>query len=288
MAAPEASLDLALDNANLTPTHWKIWFLSAMGVFLDGFDLFIIAVALPLIAAAFKPDAATQGLIGAAAPLGAVIGAVGVGRLADRWGRKIMFFLDLVFFAVFLVLSGLAWDVASFIVFRYVLGVWIGADSPLSSSYVSEFMPTRLRGRMIVAGFSFQALGSLSGAGVGLLVLLLHPTPDVWRFMLIAGVIPALLIVLMRSTVPESPRWCASNGRSDEASAVLESMLGTKVAAAPEAYGDSSFAALFSRKYIRRTILTTVPWFLMDVCLYGVGFFTPTILAAMAFTGKGD
>jgi len=288
MAAPEAAMDHALDSARLTPTHWKIWLLSAMGVYLDGFDLFIIAVALPLVAADFKPDATTQGLIGAAAPLGAVIGAVAVGRLADRWGRKVMFFLDLVFFVVFSVLSGLAWDVASLIAFRFLLGVGIGADYPLSSSYVSEFMPARLRGRMMVAGFSFQALGSLSGAGVGLLVLLLHPTPDAWRFMLMAGVIPALLVVMMRSTLPESPRWCANNGRCDEASAVLTSMLGTAVAAAPEEEGDTSFAALFSRRYIRRTILSTVPWFLMDVCLYGVGFFTPTILAAMAFTRAGD
>src|SRR5262249_58988714 len=80
---------------------------------------------------------------------------------------------------------------------------------------------------------------------------------------------------------------CASNGKCDEASAVLKSMLGTTVTAAPEESGDSSFAALFSPKYIRRTILTTVPWFLMDVCLYGVGFFKPTLLAAMAFTDYG-
>jgi MFS family permease len=149
-----------------------------MGVFIDGFDLFIMAVALPLISADLNPSAATLGLIGAAALLGAVVGAAVIGRLSDRFGRKILYALDLAFFVVFSVLSALAWDVTSLIVFRFLLGVGVGADYPLSSAYISEFMPARVRGRMLVSGFSFQALGSLTGAAVGLLILLIYPEVD--------------------------------------------------------------------------------------------------------------
>jgi MFS family permease len=174
MAAESLSVNQALDSAPIGATRWKVWFLSAMGVFLDGFDLFIMAVALPVIAQDLAPDAWMLGLIGAAAPLGAVIGAAGAGRLTDRFGRKLLYVIDLGSFILFAALSAVSWDNASLFVFRFLLGVGIGADYPISSSYVTEFMPARIRGRML-------AIGSLVGAGVGLLILIVHPQPDAWR-----------------------------------------------------------------------------------------------------------
>jgi MFS family permease len=287
MTTQSASLQGALDDARLGAVHWRVWFLSAMGVFIDGFDLFIMAVALPLISADLNPSAATLGLIGAAALLGAVVGAAVIGRLSDRFGRKILYALDLAFFVVFSVLSALAWDVTSLIVFRFLLGVGVGADYPLSSAYISEFMPARVRGRMLVSGFSFQALGSLTGAAVGLLILLIYPEVDAWRYMLVAGVVPAVIVILLRSALPESPRWSMTHGKEQEAAMVISQLAGENVAAQATSTSQPSYRDLFSRRYIRLTILATVPWFLMDVGLYGVGFFTPTILAAMAFTGSG-
>ena len=96
MAAVSLSVNQALDSAPIGAMRWKVWFLSAMGVFLDGFDLFIMAVALPVIAKDLAPDAWMLGLIGAAAPLGAVIGAAGAGRLTDRFGRKLLYVIDML------------------------------------------------------------------------------------------------------------------------------------------------------------------------------------------------
>lgn len=127
------ALQAALDNTPLERIHWQVWFLSAMGVFLDGFDLFIISVALPLIARQFNTDPWTLGLIGAAAPLGAMLGAMTLGPFTDRWGRKAMYIIDLLFFILFAGLSMLAWDATSLIVFRLLLGVGIGADYPISA-----------------------------------------------------------------------------------------------------------------------------------------------------------
>jgi MFS family permease len=79
---------------------------------------------------------------------------------------------------VFSILSALAWDVTYLIIFRFLLGVGVGADYTLSSAYISEFMPARVRGRMLVSGFSVQALCSLAGAAVGLLILLVYPQVD--------------------------------------------------------------------------------------------------------------
>lgn len=277
-----------LDDAQLTRTHWKVWFLSAMGVFLDGFDLFIIGVALPLIVHSMGITKEWIGLVGAAAPLGAMVGAFTLGRYTDKLGRKAMYLFDLVFFVVFAGLSAVAWNVDSLLIFRFLLGIGIGADYPISSTYVSEFMPKKIRGRMLSGAFSFQALGALFGAAVGLAILMLHPSPDAWRYMLAVGVIPAIIVMILRTSVPESPRWYLAQGKVEKAGEIARKLTGKVAGITAQAETQLRYKVLFSREYIRRTILATVPWFLMDIGLYGIGVFTPTILAVMAFTGHGS
>src|SRR4051812_40070841 len=108
-AAPSAqgpiSVHEALDRAPLTRLHWRFWLLAAMGVFLDSFDLFIIGVALPIIARALDAAPAETGLVAAASPIGAIFGAAAAGHIADRIGRKVVFAVDLGMFVVFALLS---------------------------------------------------------------------------------------------------------------------------------------------------------------------------------------
>lgn len=290
----EKTLGELIDAAELQPAHKRIWFLSAMGVFLDGFDLFIVSVAMPLIVTSLAPSPAMQGLIVASAVLGAIVGASVLGHFTDRWGRKYLYLADLSIFIVFAVLSGFAWDTYSLIAFRFLLGIGVGADYPICASYVTEFMPARLRGRMLVGAFSFQALGMLAAAITGLVLLKVFPNQECWRLMLTAGAIPAGIVLLFRITVPESIRWCLRQGRIAEAVQILNDVIPGKnkeieAAAALERQKESSpqasitYWALFSRRYIKRTILASIPWFLMDIATYGVGLFTPLILADMAF-----
>ncbi|MDO8955152.1 MAG: MFS transporter [Gammaproteobacteria bacterium] len=284
-----ASATYAMDNSALTRTHWKVWFLSAMGIFLDGFDLFIIAVALPLLATQFNTTPAELGLIGASAPIGCIFGATIFGRFTDKLGRKMILLIDLLFFVVFAGMSALAWSVESLIFFRFLLGIGIGADYPVSSTYITENMPVRLRGRMLVSGFGFQALGALSGAIIGAIILKVHPDINAWRIVLGVAVFPAIIILLFRLTLPESPRWLIHKGRHEEASLVASKMTGKTInIEAVQVSNKSSFMDLFSRRYIKRTVLTSLSWFLMDIAFYGVGFFTMIILATMAFTTQGN
>ena len=120
-----------------TKTQRKLWVLSAMGILLDGFDFFIIGVALPLIARDFHLDATTKGLVAVSAVAGALVGAFFGGQLADRIGRKGMFVFDLIMFVVFAAASSAAWNAASLILFRFMLGIGIGADYPIGVSYIS-------------------------------------------------------------------------------------------------------------------------------------------------------
>ncbi len=293
-------LNKALDETTLKPLHWRVWTLSAMGVFLDGFDLFIIGVALPLINRQFDPDPTVMGLIGASAVLGTIIGASVGGRFTDRYGRKALYLIDLSFFILFSFLTAISWDVYSLIAFRFLLGVGIGVDYPICASYVSEFMPRNIRGRMLIGAFSFQALGMLTGAATGLLILKIHPDEGAWRWMLVAGTIPAIVVLILRTTVPESPRWLLGKGKVEKAIDVLTLIVPAKTQELRDLVSEGiehvkevkeqtvGYSTLLTKRYLRRTVLSIVPWFMMDIATYGVGIFTPTILAVMAFRNDGS
>jgi MFS family permease len=146
-----------------------------------------------------------------------------------------------------------------------------------------------------VGAFSLQAAGIIMGAVVGVIVLNAWPDIDAWRLMLGFGALPALVIIWLRRRVPESPRWLAQNGHEEEAEEITERLCNCPVVVTdadrrrveqpPEGIRAFIQPQLFKRDLRRRTILTAVPWFLMDIAVYGVGIFTPTILAALALAG---
>ncbi len=286
VAASDKSFEQLLVETPFTKTQRKLWVLSAMGILLDGFDFFIIGVALPLIARDFHLDATTKGLVAVSAVAGALVGAFFGGQLADRIGRKGMFVFDLIMFVVFAAASSAAWNAASLILFRFMLGIGIGADYPIGVSYISESVPTRLRGQLVVGAFAFQAIGSLLGVVIGLVILMLHPSIEAWRWMLAIGVVPAVIVVLMRDGLPDSIRWHLAKGNYEQASKsatqLLERPVDLTPANSPKGETGLSFSSLFKPAFIRRTIFASIPWFLQDISTYGIGIFTPTIIGALA------
>ena len=165
---------------------------------------------------------------------------------------------------MFAIASGFAWSVWSLILFRFMLGLAVGADYPIAASFSAEYLPQEVRGRWLVAGFSFQALGMLAGALAGLALLALHPMDDTWRLMLSVGAIPAVVIMIARRRVPETPVWEAHLKDAD-----------------PEP--PARLRELFKGVNLKKTTLCAGAWFLMDVMMYGIGLFTPMLLAGMGF-----
>ncbi|HEA68792.1 MAG TPA: MFS transporter [Desulfobacterales bacterium] len=297
----ELELNKLLDHSEMTPFRWYIWILAALGLYIDGFDFFVIGVAMPLLDAQWDLSAVLKGALGVSALVGAVFGAMISGYLSDRLGRKLFFTIDIIILIISAILCAVAWDVYSLIAFRFTLGVGVGAEYPISAAFISEAVPMHIRGRMLIAGFSFQALGMLTAALVGLLVLVIFPD-HIWDWRLILGavVIPATIILILRSFMPQSIRWLLAKGKSAEAVKILRRYIPDKreeidaVLAIPnkeiqtEMKEKLGFVVLFSRKYIRRTILASVPWFFMDIATYGIGIFAPMILAQIAFSAGGD
>jgi MFS family permease len=257
MANPPAN-----ERPHLTPYLWWIWSLAGMGILLDGFDLFVIAMALPLLIQDWGISGTLAALLAAAAPAGAVLGALWVGPIIDRIGRRRVLLLCPFLFVVATAACALAPSFWPLLTARFVLGMGIGADYPLSASYVAEFMPAPIRGRMMVAAFSFQSIGALLGALVSVMVLVLMPSIHSWRWMLGLGVVPALVVWISRLRAPESPLWKRpSSARS-----------GGQICDVPH--------------WRQKLALVTLPWFILDVVLYGVGLFSPAVLV-MAYQGLG-
>src|SRR5579862_225852 len=246
----------AMDTCKMGPLHWKIFIFAALGIFMDGYDFFIIAAALPLIQAYWNPEPAMLGLIGAAATVGAVAGGALLGRYADIWGRRKVAMLTMCMFAVISIVSGFAWSILALIVIRFVLGMAIGADYPTGAAYVAEFTPLKQRPQLLFASLSFQAIGAVAGALIGIKLVHFHNL-EMWRLLLVMGVVPALLILILRGQLPESPRWLFNMGRHDDAKRVLQDLLQCPVELDIQpgpAVRTLPFSALFSREFIGRTI----------------------------------
>lgn len=300
------SVFAALDDAPMTWRHYALWLTASGGAFLDGFSVAALGVALPLLKRDFAITPLLVGLIGSALVLGAVAGAALGGVGADKFGRKRVFIADMALIALAGFIGATAPDPRFILFAQFLLGVGVGIDFPTSASYVSEMMPRKARSRMTVATIALQSVGMAAAALAGLAILKFRPTTDDWRLLLGAVGAIALLFILARIGAPESVRWLATKGRTDEARALLDALavefgetsieLDTKsiafgaakpptaATAAAQAVG---YWTLFRAPYRARTLLASLPWMLMDVATYGVGLFTPVILGAMHFGDSG-
>jgi MFS family permease len=308
-----------LDQSELTRPMWMLWILSAGLIALDGFDFFVIGVAMPFIQKDFDLSAGWMGAIATAALVGALVGSLTLGPVTDQVGRQRMLVVDIGLFVVASLGTALAWNAWSLLCFRFAVGVGIGADYPISVSYITENVPARLRGRMVIGAFSFQSVGALLGALVGWGTIWAfewafeQAAPDLavgyaWRVMLAVGIVLAILVGGLRLLfLLESPSYYLAKGEYEEAADAASQLLGKAVhwpkpttdgSTVPSAANQPSefeFAIskplgywdLFSPTYIKQTALAAIPWFLQDIATYGVGIFTPMIIAALAFA-EGD
>ena len=280
----------------MTIMQWRIWALASAGKFFEGMVVFMTGVALPLMTQDFslQGDASAKGFITAATLAGILVGASALGGLADVFGRKRMFIAEMVIFTVFLVGVSMAPSFFWVIVFLFGVGLALGCDYPTAHLVISESIPSTARGRLVLSAFAFQAVGALTGTVIGYTILAAdQATLDTgaWRSMYATAIIPAILVVIGRFFVTDSGHWLVSKGRMVDAERETHRLLRrrpqypkkirlhhpVKTAKPPP----SHYGMLFSKQHRKSTILASVPWFLQDLGTYGIGIFTPTILAAM-------
>jgi MFS family permease len=275
----------------MTRMQWRIWLLATAGKFFEGLVIFMTGVALPLMVAEFNLTADQKGLVSAVGLVGILIGATALGGLADTFGRKRMFIVEMALFAVFLLGLTLSPSLPWVLVFLFGIGLALGCDYPTAHLILSESIPSKDRGRLVLAAFGFQAVGALAGTVIGYLILANHAELSAWRWMYATAILPAILVIGGRLFITRSPHWLLSQGRLSEAEQELTRLLAReppypKAVRIQSATGQTGmhrrggFWLLFSRRHRRATLLASLPWFLQDLSTYGIGIFTPTILAA--------
>jgi MFS family permease len=286
-----------LDESPLKALQRWLWILSTGGTLLDGFAIFALGVAMPLIIARFHITPDIVGLIGAALVFGAVLGAGIGGPVADRLGRRRLMLADMIIIAAGTATSALATGPAMLFVGQLIVGVGIGIDFPVSSSYLSEVMPKRSRARMMVATIACQSVGMLLAAAITLF-LLKNGSAQSWRLFLATEGVIALLFFVLRLSAPDSPHWLMTRDKFAEAAQAFVRIMPEQKEQVYQLTADherlaasvpkmnAGIAILFSPDYRARTALVAIPWFLMDIATYGVGLFTPVILGAIEISGS--
>jgi MFS family permease len=291
-ASVETRIPARLDRLPWSRYHLVIVIALGITWLLDGLEVTIVGTLSGVL-----EDPRTLGLsperIGAIASFyiaGAVVGALVFGWLTDRFGRRKMFYLTLAIYLMGVALSALAWNFASFALFRAVTGAGIGGEYAAINSAIDELMPARLRGRIDLMINGTYWLGAMIGAAATLVLLdpRLFSIDLGWRLGFAIGAVLGMTILLLRRFVPESPRWLVTHGHTARAEAVVADIERRVVAATGEALAAAgSSLVLYPRRnfgfgivirtmlgrYRRRSLLALV-LMLAQAFLYNALFFT--------------
>jgi putative MFS transporter len=277
-----------LDDAPLSGFHKRLALYSSGGPFLDGYVLSIIGVALVQLTPQLGLSGTVEGLVGASALIGIFLGAFVGGWLTDRFGRQLLFTIDLIAIIVFSVAQFFVDGAFLLIMLRLLIGMAVGADYPIATSLLAEFSPRRWRGPLLGA---FVCMWFVGAAVAYLVGELLMQYDEGWRWMLASAALPALVIVLLRLGTPESPRWLLKQGRVDEANDVLRKVYGPNASVADlpeEIHENLRVGALIKSGYGKRMAFITIFWTCSIVPLFAVYAFGPKILGALGLTGDLD
>lgn len=292
MTAPSARLD----SLPFTRKHFRLLTGSGIGWALDAMDVGLISFIIAALAAEWRLTPLETSWIASVGFIGMAIGASVGGLLADRLGRRQVFALTLLVYGLATGASALVGGVAALLVLRFFVGLGLGSELPVASTYVAEFAPARIRGRLVVILEAFWAVGWTAAALIGYFVV---PLENGWRWAFALGAIPALYALVVRWALPESPRFLESRGRVDEADAIVrefEASAGRAVtrsespvvAAAPglvEAAprGLAAVGALWAPALRTRTAAIWLVWFCVNFSYYGAFIWIPTILFNQGF-----
>jgi putative MFS transporter len=211
-----------LDHLAVGPMHRKVVVAIGLGLFFEIYEIFLSSTISTTLKTQYNLDGTALKLLLASTFLGMFIGSAVLGRLADRIGRRRAFLFNLIWFSVWTLIGAFSPNPWFLVVTRFMAGVGVGAEYPVADAYLSDVLPKDHRGRLSAWAYtcSFVAVPVLGFMSLGLTKHSLFGIPG-WRILLVIGSVGALLVMLMRRSLPESPRWLASVGRADEARAAL-------------------------------------------------------------------
>jgi putative MFS transporter len=293
VTSAQATIAARIERIPLFSLHRKFVFVLGIGTFFDLFDVALGGLLAAILANLYHLNTFQTAAVIASGFFGMFVGAIALGMISDYLGRRTMYMLDLLIYSLFSLATAFAPDVTWVIVFRFLAGIGLGATTVLTDVYLSEMLPSRVRGRYTAWAYTFGLLGV---PVAGLLSKVLVSTTFLmagWRWLLVVGALGAFIVWWMRRSLPESPRWFEIRRKTTDAEAAISAMEQAAMrelhlAALPppppapvvEAPRRMTLTESFSGIYAKRTIMLLIFQFFQSVGFYGFGALAPLILAA--------
>jgi MFS transporter, putative metabolite:H+ symporter len=280
------SIGTRLDRLPVTQLHRKVFNLIAVGMFFEGFDIYIAASVLGATYKTGFSSLAENGVFISMTFVGMTLGALLTGFLGDRYGRQFTYQLNLIVFGVASLASAVAPNMTILIVLRFLMGLGLGAEVVVGYSMMAEFFPAAIRGKwsgmmctLVTAGLPVSAF----------LAWLLVPAFG-WRIMFLLGAVGSFVAWFLRRELPESPRWLVVMGRDAEADALVsrfEREAGfastSNLPPAPETIVPHAAGELFQSPFLASLIVGCVSLMIANTLIQGFVVWLPTF-----FVGQGD
>lgn len=214
-----SNLSARIERLPFTRFHRHLLIMGGLGYSFDGLDGAVIAFVLPVLRGAWSLTSIQVGFLGSATFIGFFFGALLAGLIGDAIGRKAVMMSALVLYCVASIVSAFANDWPFFLACRIVAGAGTGAEAAIIAPFLSEFVAGRYRGKFTGSLAGFFSFGFVTAALLGYFIIPLHPAA--WRWVLALTATPILMLLWWRRSLPESPRWLESVGRSAEAERVV-------------------------------------------------------------------
>jgi MFS family permease len=302
----ETDIPARLDRLPWQRFHWLV--IAALGItwILDGLEVTLVGSLSGAFTGAngLSMNESQVGFAASAYIAGAIIGALGFGQLTDLHGRKRLFSITVLVYAVSTIATGFSWNFLSFALFRFGTGAGIGGEYAAINSAIDELIPARTRGWTDLAVNGTFWIGAALGAASSLFLLDPHVLPLWlgWRLAFGIGGVLGFGVVVLRRFVPESPRWLMTHGRLPEAERVvreIETRVRDRVGPLPEPAGRPirleprgpvslvELGAVLLRRYPRRTLLGVTLMAAQAFC-YNAVFFTYALVLRQFYDVPAD
>lgn len=271
-----------------------------LGLFFDTYEVFLSGTLSAVLEDHFTLGQDSLKLVLASAFVGQFLGAILLGRVADRIGRRNAFLLNLLIYSFFSLVGGLAPNAAVLIISRFLAGFGLGAELVLADTYLSEILPPKVRARFLAMAYTISFCGIPVVAFLARGLVPLQPLGlDGWRWLFIIGALGAVIVWILRRRLPESPRWLESVGRVEEAGRLVdewEKSARTAGLPLPEPNPEERPTAaerlpvrkLFSGVYGKRTFMLWVLNGLEVFAYYGFGTIGPLVLVSKGYSVVGS
>jgi MFS transporter, AAHS family, 4-hydroxybenzoate transporter len=286
------TIDVArfIDERPVSGYQWSV-FIAAMAVAtLDGYDLQAMALAAPTIAAEWGIEPSAFGPVFTATPIGMVIGALLLGPVADRWGRKGPVIIATTLFGLFTLMTAFATSIEAMAAFRFLMGLGTGGILPNLIALVSEYAPQRTRASLTTLSFSAIPFGSMLG---GFMASWLIPSYGWHSVFYVGGVIPLVIATWCMLRLPESIRFLAARGDSHKRIAAILTRVSGEPVSPQQSFtvpdyskAKASLSRLFGPGRTGPTLLMTFVLACNTLMLYFLLSWLPTVMKLAGLSAR--